>query len=298
MMGKRSAFLTGLTVIATAVTLTACGGQSGSKTASSDKALSGKVTAVGSTALQPLVEQAAKDFQAKNPNVTVNVQGGGSGTGLSQVAQGAVDIGNSDIFAESKPCVATDKITEHKVAVIGFAPVVNPDIKIKKLTMAQLQNIFAGKVINWKQVGGKDEKIVLVNRATGSGTRATFDDNVMKGKKSLKSQEQDSSGAVQKIVGSTPGAISYLAFSYLTKNLQAVALDGVAPTTANVLNNKWKIWSYEHMYTQKKASKAAVAFIKFMNSDHVQGDLVKKLGYISIKDMQVVKDAKGNVTNK
>lgn len=300
MRNKKSFFLTGVTIIASAMLLAACGSESSSnsKSTSSKSNLTGKVTAVGSTALQPLVEQAAKKFQAKNPNVTVNVQGGGSGTGLSQISQGAVSIGNSDIFAEEKNGVNASKIKDHKVAVVGFAPVVNPDVKVKNLTMSQLQQIFEGKIKNWKQVGGKAEKIVIINRASGSGTRATFDNNVMKGKKSVKSQEQDSSGAVQKIVSSTPGAISYLALSYLTNNLQALSINDVKPITANVLTNKWKIWSYEHMYTTKKANKVTLTFINYMNSDEIQNGLLKKLGYISIKDMKVVKNSDGSVKNK
>ncbi|MFT9041497.1 phosphate ABC transporter substrate-binding protein PstS family protein [Schleiferilactobacillus harbinensis] len=259
---------------------------------------SGKIVAVGSTALQPLADAVAKDFQDKNPGVTINVQGGGSGTGLGQIAQGSVDIGNSDIFAEQKGGIDASKVVDHQVAVVGMGPVANKDAGVTNLTMAQLRDIFTGKVTNWKEVGGKDQKITVVNRAEGSGTRATFEASVMDGKAAVKSLEQDSNGTVQKIVATTPGAISYLAFSYFKDDLQALSIDGVKPTDDNVTTNKWKIWSYEHMYTTKKPSSATKAYIKYMQSTAVQDSAVKKLGYISIHNMKVVKDANNKVTDK
>jgi phosphate transport system substrate-binding protein len=177
-----------------------------------------------------------------------------------------------------------------------MAPVVNKDTGVKNLKMAQLKQIFMGKITNWKEVGGKNQKIVIINRAQGSGTRATFENAVLKGATAVKSQEQDSNGAVQKIVATTPGVISYLAFSYFTNKLQAVSIDNVTPTDNNVETNKWKVWSYEHMYTKGTPDKATAAFLSYMNSKTVQNGLVKDMGYISIHDMKVTKNAKGVVT--
>lgn len=297
-MKKRNIFSTLLMLGAVGAVLTGCGSNSASSNGSSSASdHAGKITAVGSTALQPLVEKAAGQFQNDNKKINITVQGGGSGTGLSQVQDGAVAIGNSDIFAESKPGIDSSKLVDHKVAVVGMAPVVNKDAGVDNITMAQLKDIFTGKVTNWKEVGGKDEKITVVNRAEGSGTRATFEDAVLSGAKAVKSQEQDSNGTVQKIVSSTPGAISYLAFSYLNDSVKPLSIDKVKPTDANVENNKWKIWSYEHMYTKGKAKTATADFLKYMNSKDVQDSLVRKMGYISIHNMKVQKDAKGNVTD-
>lgn len=122
-----------------------------------------------------------------------------------------------------------------------MTPVVNKDVSVSNLTMAQLKGIFTGKYTNWKQVGGKNEKITVVNRAQGSGTRATFESAVLEGAKAVKAQEQDSNGTVQKIVSSTPGTISYLAFSYVNSKIKALSVNNVKPTDANVTTNKWKI---------------------------------------------------------
>ena len=260
-----------------------------------------QVTAVGSTALQPLAAQAADEFGNNHPGVTVNVQGGGSGAGLSQVGKGNVTIGNSDIFAEQKDGIESNKLKDHKVAVVGITPVVNADIKVSSLTMDQLRDIFAGKITNWQEVGGQNKKISLINRAQGSGTRFTFEKEVMDDQETKTSQEQDDNGAVQKIVSKTPGAISYLAFSYTAgdqaKNLKPIAIDKVRPTEKNVKNNKWSIWAYEHMYTTKKPDKNTTKFIKFVKSKDMKST-VKKLGYIPVNDMKVTKNADGDVTKK
>ncbi|RHH69465.1 MULTISPECIES: phosphate ABC transporter substrate-binding protein PstS family protein [Vagococcus] len=265
---------------------------------SSDKSSSSKkvdITSVGSTALQPLVEKVAEIYMTDNPNYTITVQGGGSGTGLTQVSTGAVDIGNSDVYAEEKDGIDASKIEDHKIAVVGVAPVVNKDVGVKNITSEQLKDIFTGKVTNWKEVGGKDQKIELINRAAGSGTRATFEKWGIGGAKAAKGQEQDSSGTVRKIVSETPGAISYLAFSYIDDSILGLSIDDVEPKDEKVVDNSWKIWAYEHMYTQKDASKDVLAFLDYMKSDDVQKNVVNELGYIAISDMKVERDLDGNI---
>ncbi|WP_239255220.1 phosphate ABC transporter substrate-binding protein PstS family protein [Listeria ilorinensis] len=292
--------LLGIIAVLSALLLVAAGCGSGSS--SSDKAngsakeeVSGSITAVGSTALQPLVEAAGKQFQTENPKAQINVQGGGSGTGLTQVGAGSVDIGNSDVFAEEKDGVDASKLVDHKVAVVGMAPVTNKDVGVKNLSQDQLIDIFTGKITNWKDVGGKDEKITVINRAEGSGTRATFEKWGLNGATPIKAQEQDSSGTVRKIVSETPGAISYLAFSYIDDSIQGLSVDNVEPTEKNVATNDWKIWSYEHMYTNGKPEGVTKTFLEYMTSEDIQKNVVPELGYQAITDMKVERDADGNV---
>ncbi|HBC97007.1 MAG TPA: phosphate ABC transporter substrate-binding protein [Clostridium sp.] len=283
-------------VLATGV-LAGCGGSNSGSTGSNandtkKEEVSGSITLAGSTALQPLAEQLGKTFTQKNSKATVNVQGGGSGTGLNLALQGTADIGNSDVTAESKLDASKAKqLVDHKVCAIGFAVVVNPSVKVDNLTKDQIQKIFTGEITNWKDVGGDDMKINIINRTKSSGTRATFKDTVMGGKdeKEGLGTTQDSNGNVENAIKTTQGSISYLALSYLTDSVKAnvkpLKIEGVEATSENIIAKKYPFWSYEHMYTKGEAKGVAKAFIDYtLNSENK--DTIKKLGYIPMGDMK------------
>ncbi|MDF9841189.1 MULTISPECIES: phosphate ABC transporter substrate-binding protein [unclassified Paenibacillus] len=271
---------------------------------SSGAELNGSILASGSTALQPLVEQAAESFMDANSGVDIQVQGGGSGTGLTQVAEGQVDIGNSDVFAEDKLKDADAEkaaaLVDHQVAVVAIAAVTNPNAGVDNLTQQQLVDIFTGKITNWSEVGGADQAIQIINRPSSSGTRATFEAFAL-GTKTEDLQgsiQEDSSGTVKKMIGETPGAIGYLALSYLDDTVKTLNYDGVVPSVDNVVSGEYPVWAYEHMYTNGEPNEVVKAFLDYMLTDEVQNGDVVELGYIPANAMQVSRDVDGNVTKK
>ena len=279
-----------LVAVTSAVLLTAagCGGsdtaKKDGKTATGSK-ITGSVTISGSSALLPLAKDAAAKFKVKNPEVSITLNGGGSGTGLKQVAEGTVNIGNSDVEASKKlPADKAKDLVDHKVCVLTVAPIVHKDIgaTVKSLTKAQLQDVFTAKITNWKDVGGPDQEIILVTRPSTSGTRALFTELALAGKEeaSNKSLETDDSGTLLQSISQTKGAIGYIALSYLVNNkdVAAIGIDGVMPTLENTYNGTYPVWGYEHMYTKGEPTGAVKAFLDYVVSDEY-GVEIEKQGY-------------------
>jgi len=239
------------------------------------------ITAAGSTALLPLVKAAAASYQTAHPEVKISVSGGGSYVGISQASQGNVDMGDSDVIAPGNA-----GLVDHRVAVVGFGIIVNPDAGVTNLSAKQVRDIFAGRLNNWKDVGGKDQSIVVINRPRSSGTRAVFKATIM-GTSAINESglTEDSSGTVVTTVGTTPGAVSYVALGY-TKNkpVTVVKINGVEANADNIRTGKYPIWSYEHVFTKGKAKPEVEAFINYIATNR---DQIEQLGFIMIGSMKV-----------
>jgi len=287
-MNMKKAFVRSITAVLAAALmvagLSACGSKStaaGTQSETGTKSLSGTVTASGSSALLPLAQDAADQFKAAYPDISVTLNAGGSGTGLKQVSDGSVDIGNSDVFAEEKLDAATAaQLVDHEVCVITMAAIVNNDVgkTVSNLTRQQMIDIFTGKTVNWSEVGGPDEKILLVTRPDSSGTRALFTKWALDGSSENSGAsylETDNSGELLQTVKDNKGAIGYLALSYLVNNTDVtpVSIDGAAPTLANTYNGTYSVWGYEHMYTKGAPGEAAQAFLDYIMSDAYSGSM-------------------------
>ena len=260
------AFASGLLIL-----LAACATPFGS----APPVLSGHVKVDGSTALQPLVSKAASLFEQTYPQVHIDVNGGGSVTGLSDVTSQKVDIGDSDIYAD--PAIYPDpNLTDHLVCVIPFTMIVSSDVNIPNLTTSDIVNIFAtGKYTNWSQLGGPDLPIMPIVRPPTSGTRATFRRYVLGGRDELGSLSTiNSSQDVVTRVAQTPGAIGYLAASVLNAHVRAISINGYAANLGNIESGHYTFWSYEHMYTLNTLNQAngplIDAFLNFMLSPQLQ----------------------------
>ncbi|APF23990.1 phosphate ABC transporter substrate-binding protein [Clostridium butyricum] len=267
-----------------------------------EQSVSGSITISGSSALLPLMEQSIEKFNEKYPDVEISAQAGGSGTGLTQVLDGTVNIGNSDIFAEDKlEADQAKQLVDHKVVAQGFAVVVSKSLGIDNLTKDQIKDIFSGKVTNWNQItkedgtAGPDKEIFVVHRKSGSGTRATFEEKILEGDKSLENDSigvmQDSNGAVLTAMKQNEGAISYLGLAYMNTDeakeaLTSVKIDGKSDEKANICDGSYPFWSWGHMYTKGEADEASKAFIEYVSSSDNKESL-ENLGFISGNEMKV-----------
>lgn len=274
-----------------AMGLTGCGG--GKQVTPATGSSEGEsITGSGSSALLPLVKDGAEYFKKKNPQIRISLNAGGSGMGLKQVAEGSVDMGNSDVPAESKlPKEQAAQLEDHKICVMTVATIVNKDVAgtVKSLTKQQLTDIFTAKVTNWKELGGPDEPIVLVTRPKTSGTRALFAKYALAGAEeaSNKALETDNSGLLVQSVAQNKGAIGYVALPYLKDNstVAALAIDGVAPNLENTYSGKYNVWGYEHIYTRKNPKAAVKTFIDYLVSSEY-GNRIEELGYGVSSKMQ------------
>ena len=249
----------------------------------------GTITTAGSTALQPLIQDAAAAYMGHCTGATITVNGGGSGTGLSQVAQGAVQIGESDVLANTKLATpVADTLVDHVVARQGWIVVTNKDVTgVTNLTTQQNIDIWTGTVTNWSAVGGPNLPIVLIFRPQSSGTRATFLKLVLGGAKEATGGQtltEDSNGAVTTAVTKTNGAVSVIGFSYYNDPankalLNGLQLDGVDATIANVGGGTYKLAADGNLYTLGQPSGLTAAFLNFMMGPEVQGTIIPKDAY-------------------
>jgi len=273
-----------LLAVAVVLTIAGCGGKL------QQRALTGTVKGSGSTTLLPVVQEAAAQFTQKYPATRVDIQGGGSSVGLTQLEQGVVDIGNSS--RDLNPGEGGGKLLDHKVAFDVIALVVNPSMPIKDLTDAQVRAIFLGTVTNWKALGGPDKEIVVVIRDQASGTREMFDKKAL-GQTSTgppiqciaSAIESGSNGVVREIVSSTPNAIGYLSIGYVNKRLKTISFNGVPPTKEAAASGRYKMARYLHIFTEGKPKPVVQAFIDFVLSDKFQKEIVST-EYIPIKEVK------------
>lgn len=243
------------------------------------------ISSAGSTALQPLVKLAGDEFMAKNDGVQVNLSGGGSMTGLNNVASGSIEIGNSDVVAPDE--LKSAGLVDHQVCVAPFLLIVNKNVTIDNLTKAQAADIFTGKITNWKDVGGPDQKISIIGRAASSGTRLNVEQIVMDGQKMTDAAAaQDSTGNLLTGVANTPGAIGYIDAAYLKDTVKALKFNGVAYSPEAVMNGEYPIYSYEHMYTKGEPTGTVKLFLDYIMSAEFQDKYVEQTGFIPVSKMK------------
>ena len=244
----------------------------------------------GSDTVLPLTQSLSEMYMRQNPNATVTVTGGGSGVGISALMEGTTDLAMASRrikFSEKmKMKQSKHDPAEVIVAYDALAIIVNPENPVKKLTREQLENIFRGKITNWKEVGGKDMKIVVYSREASSGTYEFFKESVLKNKNYMSSiLSMPATGAIIQSVRQTKGAIGYVGLAYLNRYVKALAVsyDGgrhyVHPSVKSAMRKEYPIVRPLYYYYDKKNETAVKPFLQFTASPESRKKTLE-LGFI------------------
>ena len=242
----------------------------------------GALRIAGGTAHIPVMKESAKQIINFNPDIQISIGGGGSGLGIKQAGEGLVDIGNAGRKATDEE-VSKFNLKLLKWAVDGVGVVVHPGNTVQTLTSDQLQNIFAGKVTNWKEMGGSDQRINLYTRDEASGTRKVFWKKALaKGDIAARANVVVSNGAMKTSVAGDPFAVGYVSVGHIDESVAPVALDGVTPTMETVRSGKYTVARGLYSLTKGEATGLAKLFLDFIISPTGQ-QIVAEKGFIPVK---------------
>jgi phosphate transport system substrate-binding protein len=200
----------------------------------------------GSTTVGPIAEAFAEAFMKANPNVQITVKMTGSGDGAAALIDGRCQIATMSRFmkpAEYQKAVEKNVTPcPHAVAMDGVCAVVHPSNPLKAITRVHLRDIYAGKITNWKDLGGPDMPIVVISRDTSSGTYEVFAEKVMgKDKMSEKAEYVNSNPQAHARIKTTAGAIGYVGLGFLDASVKALTVDGVAPSRKTIATGVYPI---------------------------------------------------------
>ena len=243
--------------------------------------LGGQVTISGSTSVEKIAVAAADEFMANNPDVEVTYEGLGSSVGIKNAKDEVTMLGTAsrDLKEEEKGW----GLTETVIAYDGVAVITHPSNPIKDISMEQIMKIYTGEITNWKDVGGNDSEIVVVSRESGSGTRGAFEELVgFEDNLTDKAMEVEKNGGVQTTVAGNENAIGYVSFTYINETVKALTVNGVEPTSDNVLSKTYAISRpFLVVYKEDKLDDASKAYIDFVLSEAGQA-IVEEEGGIPL----------------
>lgn len=250
-------------------------------------ALADSITIKGSTTVLPIAQKAAEAYMKEYPNVKITISGGGSGNGIKALIDGTTDIADSSRFIKDKEVgLAVEKgayPVPFAVAYDCIVPVVHPSNPVKDLTLDQLHNIYAGKVKNWKEIGGPDRTIVIISRDTSSGTYEVWHDKVLKKDKVFPGALlQASNGAVVQAVSSNKNAIGYIGLGYLNESVKATTVNGIKGSEETTLSGTYPISRPLYMFTRGWPKGEVAKFINYVMHPNGGQKQVKAAGFVPL----------------
>ena len=261
-------------------------------TGAEEAAQAEQINVKGSTTVLPLAQAAAETYMANHPEASISISGGGSGTGIAALIDGDVDIAMAsrkmkDSEIENAEANGIDPV-EHVIAWDGLTVVVNPANPVDQLTYDQIKGIYDGSISNWKDVGGPDKEIVVINRDSSSGTYGYFQEEILGEDNEFREDaiSTSSNGAVLQSVSQNDAAIGYIGFAYLTDNVKGVAVDKgngmVEPTAENILTGDYPLARPLHFYTDGQPTGLAADFTEYILSEEGT-EIVYDVGYFPVE---------------
>ncbi|MBN1193585.1 MAG: phosphate ABC transporter substrate-binding protein [Coriobacteriia bacterium] len=265
--------LAALTLLAVCTMVAGCDGDAGSGRS--------EVIVSGSTTLLPIAEVAGEMYTESRNGTSILVSGMGSSAGIESVSNGSSDIGTSS--RELKAGENDLGLVDTPVAYDAIAVIVNPDNPVRGLTIEEVRGIFSGEITNWREVGGPDMQIGLVNRDEASGTREAFAKMVMGDMRfDNGAVVLPGTGQVRAVVSEVEYAVGYISLGFVTDDVRALSIDGVEPSEAAVVAGTYDIQRVLHFFTKGPPSKDARGYIDFVLSPEVQDTIVREAGFIPI----------------
>ncbi len=248
-----------------------------------------EVIVTGSTTLLPITEVSGEMFSERNEGVSILVSGMGSSAGIESVSTGSSDIGTSS--RELKDAELELGLSDTPVAYDAIAVIVHPSNPVDDLTTMEVRAIFSGVITNWKELGGPDMPIGLVNRDEASGTREAFSKIIMgdaqfdRGAVVL-----PGTGQVRSVIEDIEGAIGYISLGFVTDDVKAVSVDGIEASEESVVAGTYPVQRVLHFFTKGEVSDLARQYIDFVLSPDVQDTIVREAGFIPITAKEVPGD--------
>ncbi len=255
----------------------------------------GSITIKGSDTLVILAQKWAEKYMANHPETKIQVTGGGSGIGFAALQNNATDIADASRSIKPGEKAACIKVfgkipREYKVALDGLSVYVNGANNLNELSVAQLKDIFSGKVRNWKEVGGRDAPITVYSRENSSGSYEFFKEHILKGQDFVSTaQTMPGTAALIQAVEKDPNGIGYggAAYGHGAKALKvkkSADSPGIEPTQENVISGRYPIWRYLYNYLNPdKDTGEIAAYLKWIRSDEGQA-IVKEVGYYPLPE--------------
>lgn len=250
-------------------------------------AFSGNIVIKGSTTVLPIAQKVAEAYMKQNPGIKISISGGGSGNGIKAIIDGSTDIADSSRFIKTKEvALAMEKGSypvPFAVAYDCIVPVVHPSNTILNITMAQLRDLYMGKIKNWKEIGGPDRPVVVVSRDTSSGTYEVWEEKVMKKERVFPGALlQASNGAVAQNVAKNKNAVGYIGIGYLNQDVKALPVNSINGSVESTLNGTYPISRPLFMFTPGWPKGETLNFMNFVLHPEKGQKYVGEVGYVPL----------------